>query len=424
MDVGAEGFEDALGHEQRRAEDDDEDEQQHGHDDIEVRQDLDAFVEAERDRDRGQPADDADDDQLPQGVLRNADDLSESAVDLQRAQTDRDGDAEDGADDGDDVDGLADGTVDLLTEDGLEDRAHPRRQVPFVDEVGEAQRGQGEDRPGVQGEVVVGEVHGIDRGGGRSRFDTEGSARWVAEVADGFSDTPEHEDRADAGGEEHGEPGAVGVLRRFVIGTEFRSPIPGGGDVDEECDEDCDTEDVEPSEVRQQPIRGDRDARVELVGEEDRPEDEDDNHGRRGEEYGRVGSESKCVVQLNEHGVPSVGMLPSTLQKHQLISTQSLVTDSPHCTHGHPLAEAALPYVRPVHLRYPEVRIQRDGARTLMGSGTVSSASGSSFAGGGGVSVFRHVWLSTVVERIHPSVVLNVWVSRAAAVRTRVVILG
>jgi len=40
------------------------------------------------------------------------------------------------------------------------------------------------------------------------------------------------------------------------------------------------------------------------------------------------------------------------------------------------------------------------------------------------VSVFRRVRVSTVVERIHPSVVLNVWISRAAPVSTRVVVLG
>ena len=162
----------------------------------------------------------------------------------------------------------------------MEDRAHPRRQIPLVDEVGEAQRGQGENRPGVQSEVVIGEVHGIDGCGRRARFDAEGSTRWIAEVADGFGNAPEHEDRADAGGEEHGEPGAIGMLRGFVVGAELRSPVAGGGDVDEERDEDGDAEDVEPAEVRQQPIRGDRDTGVELIGEEDRPEDEDDDHGR------------------------------------------------------------------------------------------------------------------------------------------------
>src|SRR5699024_8772798 len=133
------------GHEQGGTDDDDEDEQQHRHDDVDVRQHLDALVQSQRHRDRGQSADDVDDDQLPQGVLRNADHLGQTAVDLQGAQTDGDGDAEDGADDGDDVDELADGTVDLLAEDGLEDRAHPWGQVAFVDEVREAQRRKRED---------------------------------------------------------------------------------------------------------------------------------------------------------------------------------------------------------------------------------------------------------------------------------------
>src|SRR5699024_2075071 len=112
---------------------------------------------------------------------------------------------------------------------------------------------------------------------------------------------PEHEDRADAGGEEHGEPGAIGMLRGFVVGAELRSPVAGGGDVDEERDEDGDAEDVEPAEVRQQPIRGHGDGRVESVSEEDRPEDEDDDHGGGGEEDGRVRSQPECIVQSVEH---------------------------------------------------------------------------------------------------------------------------
>src|SRR5699024_10540701 len=117
-EVGPQSFEHSLGHEQGGTEDDDEDEQQHRHDDVDVRQHLDALVQSQRHRDRGQSADDADDDQLPQGVLGNADHLGQTAVDLQGAQTDGHGDAEDGADDGDDVDELADGAVDLLAEDG------------------------------------------------------------------------------------------------------------------------------------------------------------------------------------------------------------------------------------------------------------------------------------------------------------------
>ena len=83
-----------------------------------------------------------------------------------------------GADDRDDVDRLPDRPVDPLTEDGLEDRTHPRRQVALVDEVGEAQARQREDRPRVEREVIQREVHripgrlrasGVDVGAGARR---------------------------------------------------------------------------------------------------------------------------------------------------------------------------------------------------------------------------------------------------------------
>src|SRR5699024_7559036 len=131
--------------------------------------------------------------------------------------------------------------------------------------------------------------------------DAEGSTRWIAEVADGFGHTPEHEDRSDAGGEEHREPGTVRMFGRFVVGPELRSTVPRGREVDEEAEEDSDAEDVEPAEVRQQPVRGHGDRRVESVGEEDRPEDEDDDHGGGGEEDGRVRSEPEGIVQSVEH---------------------------------------------------------------------------------------------------------------------------
>src|SRR5690606_40453301 len=180
-EVVAEGLQGPLEDEQGGAAGDQhEQQQQHGHDDVEVGEDLDALLQAEGHRDQGEPADHADDDEVPDRVLRDPEQLVQAAVDLQGAQTHRDRDAEDGADDRDDVDDLADRPVDALAEQRLEDRAHARGQVALVDEVGEAQGGQGEDRPGVQREVVVGEVHGVPGGGPGAGLEAElGGARRI-----------------------------------------------------------------------------------------------------------------------------------------------------------------------------------------------------------------------------------------------------
>src|SRR5699024_7579454 len=126
-----------------------------------VGQDLDAAVQTQGDGDHRDPADDANDDQLPHGALRDAEHAVDPTVDLQGAHTEGDRDAEDRTDDGDDVDELADRPVDPLAEKRLEDRADTRRQVPLMDEVGETQCRKGEDRPGVQGEMVEREVYRI-----------------------------------------------------------------------------------------------------------------------------------------------------------------------------------------------------------------------------------------------------------------------
>src|SRR5699024_1014075 len=155
-------------------------------------------VQAQRDGDHRDTADDTDDDQLPYGVLGDAEDVAHPAVDLQGAQSEGDRDTEDRADDGDDVDELADRPMDPLTEKRLDDRAATRRQIPLVDEVGGAQRLQGEDRPGMQGEMVEREVHCIHGGACRFGVYAQGwSPRWIPELADGFGHAPEHQDAAD-----------------------------------------------------------------------------------------------------------------------------------------------------------------------------------------------------------------------------------
>src|SRR5699024_9957515 len=116
-----------------------EEEQPDGADDVDVGEDLDALLQSQAHGDHRDAGDDADDDELPARVLRDAEQLLEANVDLQDSQADRDGDAEHGADDRDDVDELADGPVDAAAEQGLEDRGDARGQVPLVDEVREAE---------------------------------------------------------------------------------------------------------------------------------------------------------------------------------------------------------------------------------------------------------------------------------------------
>ncbi len=191
--------------------------------------------------------------------------------------------------------------MDLLTEDGLEDRAHPRRQVPLVDEVGEAQGGQGEDRPRVQGEVVVREIHGVDRGGRRARFDAEGSTRWIAEVADGFGNAPEHQVDADSGREQHAEPGHVGVFGPRVLAAESHVAVTAARDPQQEEQKGRHAEDVEPAEIRLHRVRHGPEDTVHLRREQDGPHDEGQDQKRRAEEDRRVRLQPEHPFQLLQH---------------------------------------------------------------------------------------------------------------------------
>ena len=111
-------------------------------------------------------------------------------------------------------------------------------------------------------------------------------------------------------------------------------------------------------------------------------------------------------------------MLPSTLQKHHAFSTKLVVTNSCHFDRAKPLAEAA----HPILITFvcgslkcgddeavPEPHKVRAPSRLLQA---------------GSVSVLRSVGTSVVAERIHPSVILNVWVSHTALVRARINILS
>lgn len=99
---------------------------------------LHALVHTRDDRAGGDERHDRDNDDL----LRLADgygvaEVVQPAVDLQGAQSDGGGHAEQRADHRDDIDGLADRPVDAVSDERMERRTHAHRQPAPIDEVGE-----------------------------------------------------------------------------------------------------------------------------------------------------------------------------------------------------------------------------------------------------------------------------------------------
>ena len=140
------------------------------------------------------------------------------------------------------------------------------------------------------------------RRGRRSRLDIP--ARRGREVRDRFGHTPEHEDRADPGGEEHGEPCGRGVFRPLVVTAESHVPEPADTDPDEKNEEDRDTGDVEPPQVGHDPIRRGIENGIDPVPEEKCGRHERDDRGDGNEEYCRVRFQPQFIRKLFEHERP------------------------------------------------------------------------------------------------------------------------
>ena len=135
---------------------------------------------------------------------------------LAHAQAERGCDAEHGPEYGEKVDGMADGTVDLVADDRVERRAQRQRQLLAEPEIGQAQADDHVDRPAVESPVEVGDTHGENRAGLVHVVDTGLIGKRIVRVAPGhgvveieqrFGDAEEQQPDADAGREQHREPG-------------------------------------------------------------------------------------------------------------------------------------------------------------------------------------------------------------------------
>ncbi|MNF71744.1 hypothetical protein D3C84_537010 [compost metagenome] len=140
-------------------------------------------------------------------------------------------------------------------------------------EVGEDQRDDGVDRPGVQAPVEEGELHRLL---GRGHRIGVAHGR-VGVVHQGLGDTEEHQADAHAGGEQHGEPGAMAVVRLAVVGAELDIAEAADGQEDHGDEDQRHAEDVEPAGIEQDPGLGLPEHCLGLVGGEGAIEHEGDD---------------------------------------------------------------------------------------------------------------------------------------------------
>ncbi|MNC16943.1 hypothetical protein D3C75_648080 [compost metagenome] len=251
---------------------------------VQLGQAADALVQAGDHRQGGQRGDRDDQADLHPGADRQVEQMVEAAVDLQHAIAQRGGHAEHGAEDGEDVHRVADRTVDALADQRVERRAQGQRQAVAVAEEGEDQRDHGVDRPGVQAPVEEGQLHRLARRLHAVRL----ADRWGDEVHHRLGDAEEHQADAHAGGEQHGEPGGVAVVRPAVVGAELDVAVAADGEEHHGDQDQGDGEDVEPAGVGDDPALHEAEQALGAVregyGENHQGQDEQD----RGEEHRRI----------------------------------------------------------------------------------------------------------------------------------------
>jgi hypothetical protein len=197
----------------------DEQGQRDGEHHVDVGEPLDALGDSGHggeDEGGGEDGDDAHQDCVA-GVAQAGDEL-EPRLDLQRAEPERRGRAEQGGEDGEHVDRLAAEAVGVVAQDRLEGRADQLQAPLAVDAVRHRQADDGVDRPRVQRPVEHRRRHRVLRGLGVPGL--AGARRRRDEVGDRLADAVEHQPDAHARAEHHGDPRDRPELRLLVVAAE------------------------------------------------------------------------------------------------------------------------------------------------------------------------------------------------------------
>ena len=77
--------------------------------------------------------------------------------------------------------------------------------------------------------------------------------RRICKVRDRFRHAPEHQNSPDTSGEEHGEPGQIGIVRPAVIRAQSYIAVAAAGQAQQKDQKGTHREDIEPSQVTSYP---------------------------------------------------------------------------------------------------------------------------------------------------------------------------
>ena len=197
----------------------------------------------------------------------------ESAADLQGAEPEGGGGAEERREDRQDVDGASERALAALAaEQRDERRADQLRAAPAEGAVGDGEPHDRVDRPRVQRPVEERGGHrGVEGLGGVRR---DGARRWRGEVRQRLGDAVEHEPDAHPGAEHHRDPGDGAELRRLVVAAERDPPVAAHRQPQREDDEPARREHERPAACGDDAAEHRRGDGAERVGPRHTPDDE------------------------------------------------------------------------------------------------------------------------------------------------------
>ena len=180
-----------------------------------------------------------------------AEHVVEPTGDLQRAEAERGGRAEEGREDRDDVDRLARALRRPAPQQWAEGAGDQVAGALAVGEVADREADDGVHRPGVEAPVEEGVLHRDPRavrGGRVAAAGRDAGGVGGREVGQRLGDAPEHQADAHAGREHHRDPRERRELRHGVVGAELDVAVAGHGQVDREEQEPGADEDEQPAE--------------------------------------------------------------------------------------------------------------------------------------------------------------------------------
>ncbi|MNO97367.1 hypothetical protein D3C76_890730 [compost metagenome] len=216
---------------------------------------------------------------------------------------------------------------DPLAEQRVEDRADAQRQPLVEGEQRQRQGDDGVDRPGVQAPVEDGGSHAQADGrlgiaGGRAQrrpvaartiLANADAAHGRGEMRHGFGHPIEHQADAHAGGEQHGEPAGIRIVRPRFLAAQAH-PAQGRDDqAQAEQDEDVRRAEEEPRQIAGQPAAHGGEQRLDLALQGQGQDHEQDDGQRGNAEHLamdiQVEEKASLDVVLADHvvGVDQVG---------------------------------------------------------------------------------------------------------------------